>query len=355
MHRVRREYVTAVTAAQNITDLHWTLQAAVELEHSTIPPYLSAAFSLKPSTNDLARDVLISVANEEMLHMTIVSNLLNAVGGRPIIDKPGFIPLYPGQLPMSVDDGLVVGLHKATRALIYEKFMRIEEPEQPLELLSRQARLGDGATRSEAPESPTIGTFYAAIKQKLRELGDGAFSQPSNPQVVDARWFPADELFPITDVDSACRAIDVVVEQGEGTAQTPLGEPGGTPAHYYRFEQIVRGRLLEHHPDATGGFAFTGAPVALDPLGVWNLYPDPKVSDYAPGSRARNLVERFNYSYTALLRALHDAFNGNPDAMTIAFGVMFELRLLADEVVSTPVGETDLTACPTFEYAPLPL
>jgi rubrerythrin len=355
MHRVRQEYVTAAVAAQHVSELHWILQAAVELEHSTIPPYLSAAFSLKPSANDLARDVLISVANEEMLHMTIVSNLMNAVGGRPVIDKPGFIPLYPGQLPMSVDDGLIVGLRKASRALIYEKFMRIEEPEQPLELLSRQARLGDGVTRADAPEFPTIGKFYAAIKQKLRELGEGAFSHPSNPQVVDTRWFPANELFAIADVESACRAIDVVVEQGEGTTQTPLGEPGGSPAHYYRFEQLVRGRLLQPDPGAPGGFAFTGAPVSLDPAGVWNLYPDPKVADYQPGSRARNLVERFNYSYTALLRALHNAFNGTPEAMAVAFGLMFELRLLADEVVSTPVGSTDMTACPTFEYTPLPL
>jgi hypothetical protein len=354
MHLVKREYIDAVAAAQDVSELYWILQAAIELEHSTIPPYLSAAFSLKPQSNDLARDILVSIASEEMLHMTIVSNLLNAVGGQPVIAKPGFIPLYPGKLPLSVDDGLIVGLHKVSRALIYEKFMRIEEPEHPLELLVRQAREVDGAPSPSPPAFPTIGTFYAAVKEKLRAFGDQAFQQPSNPQVVDSRWFPADELFTITDVESACRAIDQVVGQGEGTTQSPLQAAGGKPAHYYRFEQIVRGRLLQPDPLAPGTFAYLGPPVALDPENIWNLYPDPKVADYAPGSRARGMVERFNYSYTALLRALHKAFNGAPETMAVAFGLMFELRLLAQEVVSTRVGTIDMSAAPSFEYTPLP-
>src|SRR5215471_15487574 len=138
MLRLKPEYVRAVETASQASDLHWIVQATVELEHSTIPPYLTAAFSLKPGVNEAARNILLAVANEEMLHMTIACNLLNAIGGRPDIDKPGFIPLYPGKLPLAIDDGLIVGLRKASRSLIYDTFMRIEEPEHPLELLSRQ-------------------------------------------------------------------------------------------------------------------------------------------------------------------------------------------------------------------------
>jgi hypothetical protein len=32
--------------------------------------------------------------------MAIVCNVLNAIGGVPQISKPGFIPQYPGALPM---------------------------------------------------------------------------------------------------------------------------------------------------------------------------------------------------------------------------------------------------------------
>jgi hypothetical protein len=353
MLRIRGEHVTAVAAAREAADLYQVLQAAIELEHATIPPYLTAAFSLKPGANDPARQIILSVANEEMLHMAIAANLLNAIGGRPEINKPGFIPLYPGKLPMLVDDGLAVGLRKATRNLISDTFMRIEEPEQEIDLTggpvppSVAAAIGPG-------RFPTIGSFYATIKQKLQDLGDAAFHHPSSPQVVDNTWYPADQLFPITDVDSACRAIDVIVDQGEGTTTSPFEAPGGRPAHYYRFQQIVHGRLLVLDPRAPHGYAFAGASVALDPEGVWNLYPDPKVADYIPGSRARNLVERFNYSYTALLGALHRTFNDAPAALTAALGLMYELLLLAADVVSTPVGDTGMTATPSFEFTPVP-
>jgi hypothetical protein len=108
-------------------------------------------------------------------------------------------------------------------------------------------------------------------------------------------------------------------------------------------------------PDTEEGYSDSGAPVPLNPAGVWNLYPDAKVVDYEPNSRAYNLVQRFNHSYTSLLRALHQTFNGTPDNLKRAIGVMYELKLLANDVVSTPMGDTGYTAAPTFEYTTLPL
>ena len=84
------------------------------------------------------------------------------------------------------------------------------------------------------------------------------------------------------------------------------------------------------------------------------MFPPTNV-DSDPASRAYNLVQRFNYSYTSLLRALHQTFNGSPDNLRRAIGVMYELRLLANDVVSTPIGDTGYTAAPTFEYITLPL
>jgi hypothetical protein len=55
-------------------------------------------------------------------------------------------------------------------------------------------------------------------------------------------------------------------------------------------------------------------------------------------------------------RALHQTFNGSPDNLKLkrATGVMYELRLLANDVVSTPISDTGYTAAPTFEYTTLP-
>ena len=39
------------------------------------------------------------VAVEEMLHLTLAANVLNAVGGTPDLTAPGFVPEYPAYLP----------------------------------------------------------------------------------------------------------------------------------------------------------------------------------------------------------------------------------------------------------------
>jgi hypothetical protein len=357
MLKIRSEFVAGVRQAQKAEDLFEFLQNAIELEHSTIPAYLTAAFSIKPGFNERARSIIVSVANQEMLHMTIAANVLNALGGSPVMDKPGFIPLYPGPLPMNVHEGLVVGLEKATRGLIYRAFMTIEEPERPIKLRVKGMAFPSPSAFAEAPEPSfaTIGQFYDAIKDKIREFGEGAFGHPSNPQVVDNNWFPEDQLFVVKGVESACKAIDVIVGQGEGTRASPLEGTEGEPAHYYRLAQIVCGRMLVKDPSVEEKFSYSGEPVPLDPAGVWNLYPDAKIVDYQPNSRERNLVQRFNYSYTALLKGLQKTFNGAPDNLGVAIGAMFEMKLLANDIVSTAVTGTNYFAAPTFEYTPEPL
>ena len=47
---------------------------------------------------------------EEMLHFTIVANVLNALGGRPLIDDKAAVPIYPAILPMGVAGGEPVAL-----------------------------------------------------------------------------------------------------------------------------------------------------------------------------------------------------------------------------------------------------
>src|ERR1700679_2159733 len=92
---------TEVTSKLNNTveGLRAALQNAIELEHSAIPPYLYALYSLKPGTNGELAEIIRSVVLEEMLHMSLACNVLNAVGGQPLIDSPKFIPDYPTHLP----------------------------------------------------------------------------------------------------------------------------------------------------------------------------------------------------------------------------------------------------------------
>ena len=149
--------------------------------------------------------------------MTIAANVLLALGGQPVIDRPGFIPAYPSTLPMSIGDGLTVGLAKFSLDLVHDVFMKIEEPEPALEFPVAAAE----AALATAPGYATIGEIYRAIIDKIVAFGDGAFTGDPGRQVVDARWFPADELFRITDVETARQALLLVVEEGEGTTQSP--------------------------------------------------------------------------------------------------------------------------------------
>ena len=146
--------------------------------------------------------------------------------------------------------------------------------------------------------------------------------------------------------------MNVIVDQGEGTRTSP-DDGAFEPAHYYRFAEIVNGRALVRDESSPVKWSYSGAPVGVDPAGVWNTLDDAKTVDYPAGSRARTLAETFNVAYTNLLRALERAFNGDPGNIKVALGLMYELRLAAVALVSTPLRGTGLNAAPTFEYTPL--
>jgi rubrerythrin len=193
--------------------LKTALQQSIMLEHATIPAYLYALYSIKPGANGEIQRLILSIVLEEMLHMALASNILSAIGGAPVIDEPGFIPTYPGPLPGSVEAGLSVPLARLSLDLVQNVFMVIEEPEDPIHFPVKELAL--------APGPPlTIGSLYRAIEAQIKAQGQAIFVGDPARQVTHG--FPAAELFAVTDVDSAVKAIDVIVEQGEGTKQSPL-------------------------------------------------------------------------------------------------------------------------------------
>jgi rubrerythrin len=319
------------------------LQHAVALEHATIPTYLYALYSLAPGRNEQIRELIASVVIDEMSHMALACNILNAVGGAPEIDDPRFIPRYPGPLPGGVESQLVVPLERFSRDLVHDVFMEIEEPEDPLEFPVAEAA---------APET-TIGRFYTAIKEQIQALGDALFTGDQRLQVTGV--FADIGLIAVHDVATAAEAIDTIVEQGEGTTQSPL-DPEHDPAHYYRFAEIFHGRRLIPNPDAPPGappderFVYGGEPIAFDAGGVLPVPANPKLGDYPPDSHAHFACNAFNYTYTSVLKSLHATFNGDPDSLWAAIGLMESLKIQALDLMAIPFGPG--TAGPSFEYQP---
>jgi hypothetical protein len=344
MLTIDKALVAGVRSAQEGGGLHGVVQSALELEHATIPPYLTAYYTLRPGTNDEVAAAVRGVAVEEMLHMTIVGNLLLALGGLPRIATPGFVPCYPSRLPMGVGGSLVVPLAPYSPDLVHDVFMRIEEPETPLQFPARSAALAADE------EFATIGEFYAALCDKLVDLGDGAFVGDPALQVVDAGWFPAYQLFRIDDVDSAVRALTLISEEGEGTSMSPLDREGDL-AHYYRFAELWHRRRLVPDASVPEGYSFTGAHIPFAADQVWPMPPNPRLAAYPVGSRSRFLAARFASAYTRLLQALQETFSGAPERLAAALGLMFELRLTAQDVLATPDGQGRPTGL-CFQYIP---
>src|SRR3989442_973284 len=102
------------------------LQIAIEIEAATLPPYLCALYSIKDGHNQEAAAIVRSVLIEEMLHLALAANVLNAIGGTVRLNHAFMVPRYPVTLPHSEGDFLV-GLGPLSKGAI-ETFMQIERP-----------------------------------------------------------------------------------------------------------------------------------------------------------------------------------------------------------------------------------
>ena len=332
-----RKTARAVRAPKPITtipELQAHLQTALELEHATIPPYFTAWLSIKEGTNVEAAHVIRSVMLEEMLHLTLAANLLNAVRGTPRLTRKGFVPRYPARLPHS-GETFEVSIEPFSRSAI-QTFLRIEKPE------ARGARPQPGHYK-------TIGQFYAAISEGIEFLCDKhgeshVFTGDAARQVQPADYYASGTLIVVNSRDSAHRAIAEIIEQGEGAHDSIfdddhqiLGEGGGRePSHYYRFMQLLLGK--HYVPGDQPGKPPSGPPLRVDFDAVYPLTRNQRRTRYRKGSEVRSALDAFARSYGELLAALDHAFNGNPKGITEAMARMFAIKGQALALIRTPAG-----------------
>lgn len=356
-----------------VDGLRTALQAAIQLEFATIPPYLYALYSLKPDTNQEIQELIISVATEEMLHMALACNLLNAVGGNPIIYNSAVVPSYPGHLPGSVESSLVIPLKRFSSDLVATVFMVIEVPEKPIHFQG-ECPLPSVLTQQQGTDQQkTIGDFYASIKENMQQLVQHGFKiftgdparqvarktiEKDRPLILKRATHHKiiDVLFEVKDLASATKAIDTIIEQGEGSptsVRVPDGLENGELPHYYRFAEIYCEKELLR-VKKTGPidqqYVFSkDHPVTFDPKGVWPLRENPKAHDYQSGSPARQCCDAFNSVFTTILSTLQETFNGNPPGFIDAVDEMQNLEKKAADLVKIDLGD-GTHAGPSFEY-----
>ena len=322
------------------------LQWAIKLEHFTVPPYLCALYSLDVARNPEASEIVSSVLVEEMLHMTLAANLLNAVGGRPRLDSPAMLIGYPNSLPHGDRSFEVPLLPFGHDAL--DGFLKIEQP-------------APAGSRSESDSYETIGQFYGAIRDGLcalsLDLGERrVICGDPDRQICGAPFRGGGRIIAIDSLETALAALDEIVEQGEGTAHVAVWDGNCDDvhpdreqvAHYYRFRELKLGRRYRRGDTPESGP--TGDPIAVDWSAVRPMRRNPRTSDHEPGSAIRSAQERFNQSYCAILRLLDQAFNGSPRTLDAAIDSMYGLRAQARVLMEMPTGDGITTAGPTFEY-----
>lgn len=326
-----------------IDELRQTLQRGVQLEFATLPPYLYALYTA--GDNAIAKRLILDVVHEEMIHMMLACNILNALGGSPLIADASVVPTYPGTLPFSIgsEDGqpFVVHLYRFSDAAM-EQAAKIEEPEEPIDIRSR-------ALEAAEPEFQTIGQFYAAVKAGLPEDGWSAVNQ-----IGDATAFPG-ELFPIASKADAEKAIDHIVSQGEGsemgTEATPLDFEGEV-SHYYRFNEILRNQVLEKDPTAAVGFRW-GGPLGVDFAKAVPAIDNPGQYDFSNDPAAKAQQDLCDRAFTEMLIELQQAVTGHPDRLGNAVRKMFDLRQSAAAALATPLADTPgYVAGPAFRFRP---
>ncbi|MGK5543165.1 ferritin-like domain-containing protein [Streptomyces sp. URMC 127] len=328
------------------------LHQAAYVEMSTIPMYLYAAFSIEtrgysqwdPGVG--ASRLIRSIVVEEMLHLTLVRNLLVALGDGADVtfydDK--FMPKYPSTM-LHRSPPLLLHLGKCTPDQVRDVFMEFERPKpDPLD-----------------PPPPdgwyaTVGEFYRAIEDGLRRLDQTmgaklwAGNQP-DLQYVAAYWNRDGGGKPLLvhDLQSALDALKTIVEQGEGLEPgeptvpvDPVHPKAGLDElpHYTKFQRIAEG---------------------IEGIGTLHDFrTDPHAGDYAADAGLTALNTLFNAAYSYVMHMLDVIFRTSwkdlkPGESNFRYhlersfisAMQGILVTLAETMAAVPAG-------PTFEYYALP-
>jgi hypothetical protein len=227
--------------------LWWLLAEASMLEHMIMCQYLFAEFSLKTGSGEGLtpeqvaaverwRGVLRGIAVEEMLHLALVSNLMAAIGAAPSFTRPNF-PQRSGYFPTNIQlDLLPFGEHALQHFLFLERpeGMERQDADEFKPVAPPLEPLAPDEVMPRAQEFLTVGHLYRGVEEGMRglaaRLGERAvFIGSPRAQATPALFGGWPQVIAVTDLASAQKAVDEIIEQGEGA------RGDWRPAHYGRF------------------------------------------------------------------------------------------------------------------------
>jgi hypothetical protein len=328
------------TPPSDVDDAIAMLQTAAGIEFGTLPPYLYAKFSILPETNPAAMDRLGMIVGQEMIHLCLVCNIINALGGTPQLKAPVY-PCTLGDVGPPGGDPLTIRLLPFGPDAMAQG-MAIEEPEEvpPFEVVELLMAPGGAMT---------IGQYYALVDSFLATLPASAWV-PDNNQITDNQFF-AGQLFAVNGYTDAHLAIQQIVSEGEGARDDPLDFQNEL-AHYYRVGEIFYDKVLTRIPEAPG-YRWGPEPLGVDWCAAYPAIPDPGSHDFSKDSAAAQAAQAAcNLAYSGMIDALRKAVQGEAGQLGAAVRKMFELRMAAMAALQVPLADGKSVAGPAFLYSP---
>ena len=330
-----------------------TLSEAAEIEHNLMCCYLYAAWSLKTEPDDgvdpeLQKEIrgwqraIVDVAIDEMTHLTLVSNLMNALGGVAHLHRPNF-PVANGYHPAD----LQVRLAPFNRDTL-QHFIYLERPEGSDEPDGHGFDQRPGYSRAlrgirlmpSAQDYRTVGHLYrsveAALRQLSAEMGEAALFCGDPALQVCPNILTLTGLVRITDLASACKAIETIVEQGEGASNNSAG------CHYARFVKIRESYDAILARDS--GFR-PAHPVASNPV-MRKPIQNPEDRVWIERDDARHVLDLGNAVYNHMLHFLAQGFAATDVTekrlmINTAIDMMMALDPLARELARLKANDGD--------------
>lgn len=358
------------------SEIIYLLTDASEIEHSLCCIYLFAAFSLKRSVDegvtweqllriqDWAQTTLL-IAREEMEHLGLASNLLTAIGGSPSFRRMNF-PQPARYFPF---DLTLEPFSEATvkRFVCFERPMHIR-PEDTFCFEGANVRVKPNAEGRLTPHDVpynTIGELYMILREAFINYpgpDSELFIGPPDAQVggeeLGLNLNRVGEsgggydifLFPVVDRESAVKAIDTIIEQGEGT------HSDDKESHYYRFLDVLNDLQMMKAKDPK----FEPARKVM-PNPLLDQPRDTTGGNIVTNPTTRRVLDLFNDSYALMLQILIRFYAHTDESQEELNGLRYAaffpmmtmvIRPLSEILTTMPFSEKGdgFTAGPSFEY-----
>ncbi|KAI0641115.1 ferritin-like-domain-containing protein, partial [Trametes meyenii] len=311
----------------------WTRQqlikhtkTAMAVELSTLPIYFCALYSINQDTygwGSRARSHwILSVAEQEMLHLALAGNMLVALGGEQRLYDKSFMPTYPDTI---LFDKIPMELRPANKENL-EWFIKIEAPYQ-----APPKPPGDGMRLAQTlPEYNSIGEFYKGLQKGGH--GNLFATEGTDRQLKGAEFFYS-AMTVVIDKASALEVLNTIVDQGVGGIGVP-------ESHYTVFVELYQQRTRWKCVD---------------------YIKEPHTADY---KGKNNLSRAVDAAYFYLLQTLDRCWYGDLETVASAAGGPTRTQLLrnvrrlmvavlspiARVLIKQPVGNPGQFAAPCFEF-----